>query len=419
MTLGVSALFHPRYLKFRAETYGKIAMNRPSATASQRQEFSLVVGGPLYQALLRAHLLAPPMALVSRRIFAFLLITWVPLALLSALEGTFYAGVAVPFISDLGNIRFLITLPMLIGAELIVHPRIGLLVRQFEKRQLIAPEEAGQFESIIGNAMRLRNSVIVEVALFLLACVGGYWIWRSFGSVHVDTWYANSIHGYPALSYAGYWLTFISMPIFQFVLLRWYFRIFLWYLFLWRVSRLHLRLSPLHPDRAGGLGFLGNSIESLAPILLAQAILIAAQVGNQIIHEGAKLPDFQFLIGGFVAFLILVVVFPLTFFVFRLLQTKLNVAPQFGVLACHYVRGFQEKWMAPEAANEPLLGSSDIQSLADLGNSYEVVRTMRFVPFTLQSIIRLTIVLVIPMLPLALTMFSFKEIAMQIFKMLF
>jgi hypothetical protein len=35
------------------------------------------------------------------------------------------------------------------------------------------------------------------------------------------------------------------------------------------------------------------------------------------------------------------------------------------------------------------VGSGDIQSLADLGNSFEVIRTMRLVPFTKETVLQL------------------------------
>lgn len=61
------------------------------------------------------------------------------------------------------------------------------------------------------------------------------------------------------LTYAGYWHAFVSIPIFQFILVRWYLRLFIWFQFLWRVSRLNLRLIATHPDRAAGIGFLAAS----------------------------------------------------------------------------------------------------------------------------------------------------------------
>ena len=48
------------------------------------------------------------------------------------------------------------------------------------------------------------------------------------------------------------------------------------------------------------------------------------------------------------------------------------------MLAARYAREFDRKWLRGGApADEPLLGSGDIQSLADLGNSYEVVKEMQ------------------------------------------
>lgn len=77
--------------------------------------------------------------------------------------------------------------------------------------------------------------------------------------LNMSSWYARSIDGVESLTGAGLWLTWVSNPIMQFLLLRWYLRIFIWARFLWRVSRIDLALLPTHPDRNGGLGFLGAS----------------------------------------------------------------------------------------------------------------------------------------------------------------
>jgi hypothetical protein len=71
------------------------------------------------------------------------------------------------------------------------------------------------------------------------------------------------------------------------------------------------------------------------------------------------------------------------------------------------------------SADDELLGTGDIQSLADLGNSYALVRDMRPIPFDMQDILRLAAVTAIPLLPLGLTIFSFEEMVTQILKTLF
>ena len=100
------------------------------------------------------------------------------------------------------------------------------------------------------------------------------------------------------LSPAGYWYIFVSRPLFQFILIRWYFRLFIWARFLWQSSRLELNLIPTHPDRAAGLGFLGMSSAAFAPLLMAHGVLLAGLMANPIFFAGAKLTDFKMEIIG-------------------------------------------------------------------------------------------------------------------------
>ena len=66
-----------------------------------------------------------------------------------------------------------------------------------------------------------------------------------------------------------------------------------------------------------------------------------------------------------------------------------------------------------------LLGTGDIQSLADLGNSYSVVREMRIVPFGTDDIVRLAAATAVPLLPLTLIIISFEELVTRLLKILF
>ncbi len=78
-------------------------------------------------------------------------------------------------------------------------------------------------------------------------------------AIQSDTWYAAVTAGEKVLAPAGYWYQFVSLPVFQFIMLRWYFRLFIWGRLLWQVSRLDLNLVPSHPDGSCGLGFLGGN----------------------------------------------------------------------------------------------------------------------------------------------------------------
>ena len=89
-------------------------------------------------------------------------------------------------------------------------------------------------------------------------------------------------------------------------------------------------------------------------------------------------------------------------------------------MAQDYAREFNRKWLHGGApADEPLVGSADIQSLADLGNSFEVVKGMRLVPFTLQTVVQLAVVTVVPVIPLMLTMISLEQLLERLLVIIF
>jgi len=392
-------------------------MNTNASTPTPAEDFSLVHGGPLYQLCLRMRLLRAPVDLVERRIIVFTVVTWLPLLVLSIVSGTAFGGLKVPFLVDLQvHTRFLLALPMLIGAEVLVYQRIRATVRQLIDRGIVGPDERSRFDEIIASTMRLRNSVAVEVALIVFSATFGYWFWRENMALGVNTWYATI--GPAAdnnLTLAGYWYAFVSLNLFRFVLLRWYFRLILWYIFLWRLSRLPLRLNSLHPDRAGGLGFIGNSVFAFTPVLLAQATVLSGAIGDRIWHEGMKLPAFQMEIAGEVALLMAVILAPLTFFILPLVRGKRAGSREYGLLAMQYVEDFREKWLrGTRTDGEPLVGSADIQSLADLAGGHDVLREMRILPLSRQSFITLAVVVALPYLPLTLTMIPFEEMVSRI-----
>ena len=386
-------------------------------------DFSLVLGGPLFQLLRRAHLADDALMLVRQRVLVIALVAWLPLLLLSALEGRLLGGgVAVPFLLDLDvHIRFLVALPLLIIAELVVHRRMRPLLHQFLERNLVPENAMARFEAAIASAFRLRNSVLAEVLLIAIVYgVGILIVWRQYFALDATTWYAAPSAAGAKLSLAGLWFGYVSLPIFQFLLVRWYFRLFVWLRFLWQVSRIELRLVPTHPDRVGGLGFLANTVYAFAVLAVAHGTLLAGLLANRIFHLGAALPQFKVEIAVLVVFLLCVVLGPLLVFAPLLAQAKRQGLREYGTLAERYVREFDGKWLRGGApAGEPFVGSADIQSLADLANSYEVVRTMRLAPITKEAILRLTAAALVPIVPLLLTMMPFEELAAKLFGILF
>jgi hypothetical protein len=390
-----------------------------------RLDFSLVLGGPLFQLMRRAHVSDGALELVRRRILLFVSLTWLPLLVLSVLGGQAFGGSApVPFLWDVeAHARFLVALPLLIVAELVVHQRMRPVVRQFVERNLIPQEELPRFDAAIASAFRLRNAVLVEALLIALVyLVGVTLVWRHFVALSTTaTWYSTPTAEGLKVSPTGWWYVCVSLPVFQFLLLRWYYRILIWVRFLWRVSRIELSLIPTHPDRVGGLGFLPLVSFAFAPLAVAHGAMLAGLIANRIFYLRAVLPDFKAEIAAVVLFLLCLVLGPFLMFAPQLAVAKRRGLREYGTLAERYVREFDSKWVrAPAAtANEPLIGSADIQSLADLDNSFEIVKTMRVAPITRDALIGVVGATLAPVVPLALTMMSLEELVKTLFGILF
>jgi len=383
-------------------------------------DFSLVLGGPVYQLLGKTHLGGDHLELLYRRLLVITSITWLPLLLLATIGPLAGSAGRLSFLRDVEvHARFLVALPILIAAELLVHARLTPIVRRFIDLRIILPADLPRFNRAVKAAVRLRNSVPLEIALLACVYIFGLWLWSDRVVLGTATWYARA-GGRWELTPAGFWYVFVSIPIAQFVLLRWYMRFFIWYRFLWQVSRINLNLIASHPDRCGGMGFLGKTSWAFGPILFAQGAMLAGVVASRVLYRGESLPSFKLQIGGFIAFFLVVILGPLLMFTPKMAAARRKGLGEFALLAQRYVEGFQQKWIAGQhTSDQELLGTGDIQSLADLGNSFGLARDMRVVPFGLDDITRLAAVTAAPFLPLLLTIWSPEELIVRLIKVVF
>jgi len=148
--------------------------------------------------------------------------------------------------------------------------------------------------------------------------------------------------------------------------------------------------------------------------------MLAGLIATRVLYRGESLLSFKLQIGGFVAFFVFAILGPLLMFTPRMASARRKGLAAYGLLAQRYVESFEQKWVLRDpASSEELLGAADIQSLADLGNSYALVREMRSVPFGLEDITRLAAATGAPLVPLLLTIFSLEELILRIIKVVF
>ena len=164
------------------------------------------------------------------------------------------------------------------------------------------------------------------------------------------------------MSLAGWWYSAIGLPIFQFLLLRWAWRLVIWGRLLWQISRLSLRLIPTHPDRAGGLGPLGVAHVELSPLVFACSAMAAATFAEEIKFGGAALAQFAVPFVAIVGGTTIGAIAPLVFFSRRLLEVKQQGLLEYGTLAASYTHAFETKWLGGGAPRDESISAPPICS---------------------------------------------------------
>jgi hypothetical protein len=382
--------------------------------------FLLMQGGPLYRIERRVGLVQENAPLTIRRAVFAACITWLPLLIFTLFHGTALSGVRIPFLRDFSAYsRFLLGIPLLLLAELVLAPRIADAAKQFLLAGIIQPKDSDRFDSAIEKGLRLRDSVLAEVVIAALAYIATFITYRQL-TVHTTTWYSiDGGDGNFVLTGAGWWLLLVCVPLFQFLTLRWFWRIFLWFRFLGSISKLDLRLFPTHPDEAGGLGFIGEAQRFFGLLFFAYSCAVTGVIANAVLYTGLQLQHFTPIFVACVIIALLLTAAPLLVFTGKLLATKRHGLYQYGALATSYTGSFQRKWIEGDnPEGEHLLGTSDIQSLADLGNSYEFIGHMKPIPIDPKVLLQIIVLSLLPMASLLLTVMPLKAVLKLLMKVL-
>ncbi|HEX7795284.1 MAG TPA: hypothetical protein VF456_13070, partial [Vicinamibacterales bacterium] len=346
-------------------------------------------------------------------------VAWLPLFIFSALDGLAWSGTNIPFLRDFDlQARLLVALPLLVAGEKWVHRQMSEAVCQFLERRIVSGGAVAGFDAAIESALRLSRSLVAELVILIIVYLSGWAFGPSFAWLSGSTWLGRAVGTDVVRTSAGWWYLLVSRPLFQFVLVRWYYRLFLWVRFLWQVSRLRLQLIPTHPDRRAGLGFLSDFSYAFAPFLFAHGTMVAGRVANGVVHAGLTFTRFEVELVVVPLAALVMVLAPELVFTARLFSTRRAGLLQYGALAEEYVREFDNKWIRGHPDPQTLLGSADVQSLADLANSFAVVSQLRLIPSLKESVLTLAVITVLPLAPLPLTVISGSDLFERLVKMM-
>jgi len=371
-------------------------------------QFSLL-GGPL-------HHLGCRLGLVRRGTNTVLLgvvlgsLPWLVLAILAGVQGM------IPRVFNLhviaAHVRILVAVPLLFLCESMWEPKIREFVSYCVHSGVVPAGELPAFEAEIARLTCWKNSWLPEaaclVAAVLMTIVLPEIPWGGETA---------SLEPEKILSLAGWWYWILCLPLFRFLMFRWAFRLALWFHFLWRFSRLGLHLMPAHADRTGGIGNLQAVHAQFAPLIMAISALMSASFAEEIVAGEMPFDAIYLAFPLILAGDALLFLMPLCVLVPKLWACKGAGLRDYMVLAAHYATDFHRKWVGPGAApGEPLLGTPDLQSLADISTAIGVIREMRWVPISAELLRIYLVAALLPLLPLLLLKFPVGALAKRFFE---
>ena len=338
---------------------------------------------------------------------------WAVLVALALVEGL---GSVLFSIEAIGaHVRLLLAIPLLFLCETMIDPRFATFVRRMIRLRVVRASARPDLEVEIARITRWKDAWLPE-AFFLLACV---LLAQTTANVNLFT-YLSGIQGEAVAdavreaTWTSRWYWSVCVPLFRFLWLRWLWRLALWCFLLWQMSRMELRLIPTHPDRAAGLGYLEVVHAEFAPMVLAISAVQSASLAQDIAAGRTTLTSAYPGLAIMLFVDALLFVGPLLVFSRKLWQCWVKGLNEYGALAERYVSEFDKKWLGAGAGPaEPLLGTADIQSLADLSTSVSIVRDMRFVPVGPRLLIPLTVAALVPLLPLLLFKYPIAQLLVK------
>jgi len=385
-----------------------------------QQSGELLYGGPPHRLQRSLGLIKPGDPMIARRAELVVLVGWVPLVVLAVMQSFILRNqLAKSFFSDFAvYARSLIAAPLFILAEADCIPRLDRVARHFLAAGLVTEPDRARFDDAVTSTRRLLDSGLAELMVAILAygLVTSLMIYVPPNELPSWYWLKSD---YRVLSLAGWWNALMSAPLFILLFFGWLWRVFLWARFLWLMTRLDLRLIPGHPDHAGGLMFVGDSVRAFWLVSFALGAIVAGQVANRIMFHGESLATFKHIAVGLVVFVLILFVGPLTLFIGKLRVTKRRGDFVYGALASEVGRQFEHDCLNRErGANEEAPNKQDFSLHSNIYGIVANVYGMKDFPFGLRSLGLLIAVTLLPFVPVALMVMPINVIIKDFAKML-
>ncbi|MGB7755101.1 MAG: hypothetical protein WBL23_03460, partial [Salinisphaera sp.] len=298
----------------------------------------------------------------------------------------------------------------------IVGRRLGLALAELRRTASVDRDAVAMIDAAIDRALLLWRGPYV-VALLVTAVYGMTLASLFIGTgAAAGTWQHISGAGGSVPSLAGMWQLLVSAPLLRLLTLGWLWRWLIWAWLLWRIARASTRVSPMHPDKAGGLGFLGAAQTGFATVVLAFSVQVGSLVADAVVFRGTRLANYQ---GQAVLFVILSLLFvfaPLLVFTAKLARAKWEAEAPLSGWANRAERLLEKELREDDTASP--LSESAISTLCDYGTLFAQARQMRIIPVSNRDLAFVVSAALLPAMPLMFVAMPAKEILQKMLNVL-
>jgi len=341
-------------------------------------------------------------------------ICWLPLALFTLINNTFWTGdISNSFITTFDTqARLLIAMPVFILAEKEVSARLGLILTQFLNSGIIRKEDHVSFVEMIERKVQFLSSNWTDLAVYVICYIHVFFVmFYASENTSLLTWQINVEDGETILSLAGKWSSFISRPFVLFLFYRWLLRIIVWGIMMKKISSFNLNLFAVHPDLAGGLGFLGYAFRYFSPITFAISAVVAGNMADFILIEELHLSDVKIIILVYFVIVTLLFVLPLLSFSVKLLNACEESVFENNDFANGIFRELRIKLLKDyDHVNAEDLKTPVFSTATDLSSVIDNGQKMKLLPFNLKDLIPLWSMTALPFLAVVLMEIPLSEL---------
>jgi hypothetical protein len=358
--------------------------------------YAIIGGGMLRRIELALRVARDDARDLPRRLLILFAVSYAPVLAMGLVHRVQTSTMPIVLDEASTHVRSLVVLPLLLVAEMLMNRRSEEAGSYLLHSGLVAPQRLDVLRDAIARTVRMRDSMLDEGALLLVALVSVVTLPPMTRDLHPD----------------AQWSLVPGVFLARFLLLRLLWRWLLWGLYLARIVRLPLECRVTHPDRVAGLAPLAGPSFGFALSILAIGGTISASWGDRMRFEGLDPKSVLAPLVAYAAIAVSVACAPLASLTPLLFRLRWKGVHEMGAFASRYSDAFEHRWL--HARGVDALGAPDISGMNDLGGAFERAEQIKLIVLPHPLLRMLVACVAVPFLPLAVAALGPKAVILSL-----